>query len=238
MKLSLLILSVLTGTLLSAQNSNSIMSRWHKSDKIEISDYQLVRKTGLFFCISNDNDNIFIDLKFDKPEDQKMILNQGLVMWINMDGKQVKTQGVRYPTGSQKPGIRNGAFNSKDIADGNGSPDNLISMANSIEIIGFISEQERRFPSQNADNFRGSLRYDKGILYYNMVMPLAKLPVRNSKEGNGAMPFTLGIEYGFPVELNNPDEKTAIRRNPRDQQAAAGSEIQWIRNVRLVTKKD
>ena len=27
-------------------------------------------------------------------------------------------------------------------------------------------------------------------------MPVAKLPVRNSRDGSGAMPFTLGIEYG------------------------------------------
>lgn len=235
MKLSLLIISVLIGTVMFAQNGNTIMSRWHNSDKIEISDYQSLKKTGLFFYISNDKDNIYIDLKFDKPEDQRMILNEGLVLWINMDGKPVKIQGIRYPTGSQKPGMRNGVLNSKDNVKGNGDPDYLISMANSIEIIGFISEQERHFPSQNVDNFRGSLRYDKGILFYRMVMPLAKLPVRNSKDGNGAMPFTMGIEYGFPVELNKPDEKVNIGRNPRVQQAASGSEIQWIKNVRLAT---
>ena len=237
MKLSLLIVSVLIDTVVFAQNGNIIMSRWHNSDKVEMSDYQSVRKTGLYFYISNDNDNIYIDLKFDKPEDQRMILNEGLVLWINMDGKPVKIQGIRYPTGSQKPGMRSGAINSKDKANGNGDPEYLISMANSIEIIGFISEQERRFPSQNADNFRGSLRYDNGILFYRLIMPVAKLPVRNSKEGNGAMPFTLGIEYGFPVDLNKPDEKGDIRRNPRVQQAAAGSEIQWIKNIKLATSK-
>jgi hypothetical protein len=68
-------------------------------------------------------------------------------------------------------------------------------------------------------------------------MPVAKLPVRNSKEGNGAMPFTLGIEYGFPPVNNKPDEKMDSPRNARFQQTVAGSEMHWIKNVRLATSK-
>lgn len=237
MKLTLLIVSVVFGTVSYAQNGNSVISRWHNSDDVEMSDYQFVRKTGLSFYISNDIDNIYLDLKFDKPEDQKMILKEGLIIWISMDGKPVKNLGVRYPTGPQKSGSRKFAINPESNAVPKDDTESLVSMANSIELIGFISEQERRFPSQNADNFRGSVRYDKGILFYRMIMPLAKLPVRNSKGGNGAMPFTLGIEYGFPYDLNKPDEMTTKGRNPKSQQTSTGSEIQWIKNVRLASSK-
>ena len=41
-------------------------------------------------------------------------------------------------------------------------------------------------------------------------MPLARLPVRNSKAGRGAMPFTLGIEYGSSKSTN----KEGLSRGP------------------------
>ena len=64
-----------------------------------------------------------------------------------------------------------------------GSEDNpTVAMANTIELIGFISEQERHFPAANADNFNGMVKFDdSGKLFYRLVMPIAKLPVRNSK---------------------------------------------------------
>jgi hypothetical protein len=237
MKSSLFILAVLFCTGLFAQNGNTNLSRWHNNDKADVSDYQSVRKSGLYFYISNDNDNVYIDLKFENREAQSMILKQGMIIWINMDGKPGKIMGIRYPAGSQQQLNRNNKVQPDSDADQYSNPVTLLSMANTIELIGFISEQERRFPSQNADNFRGSVRYDGGVLYYKMVMPIAKLPVRNSKEGNGAMPFTLGIEYGFSPDINKPDGKAIAGRNTRDQQTVAGSEIHWIKNVKLATSK-
>jgi hypothetical protein len=237
MKSSLIIVLGSLCSFMFAQSGNTNLSSWHNSDKVDMSDYQSVRNSGLYFHISNDNDNVYIDLKFDKHEDQNMILNEGLILWINMDGKPVKILGVRYPAGSQKQSGRSNTSHFENNANQNDSPITLLSMANTIELIGFISETERRFPSQNADNFRGSVTYENGILFYKMLMPVAKLPVRNSKEGKGAMPFTMGIEYGFPPDINKTDDKMGTRRNARVMQTVTGSEMHWIKNVRLATSK-
>jgi hypothetical protein len=237
MKSSLIIVFGSLCSFIFAQNGNTYLSRWHNSDKVDMSDYQSVRNSGLYFHISNDNDNVYIDLKFDNPEDQNMILKEGLILWINMDGKPIKILGVRFPARSQKLAGRSSAGHFENNVNQNASLVTLLQMANTIELIGFISESERRFPSQNADNFRGSVTYEDGILFYKMLMPIVKLPVRNSKGGNGAMPFTLGIEYGFPPDVNKTDDKMSTRRNARVLQTATGSEMHWIKNVRLATSK-
>lgn len=246
MKSFILILLFFICAGLNAQKGNLTLSRWHLNDKVETSDFHLIKKSRLYYFISNDNDNIYIDLKVDDQGVQSRILKEGLTIWINMDDRPLKKMGVRYPTGSH------GAT--------------LLSLANTIELIGFTNERERHFPSENADNFRGSVKYDEeGTLYYKMVMPIAKLPVRNSKDGNGAMPFTLGIEYG---ENLNPSSSSAyasggtresatgssgsggrrpgkvrgtpagsMGRNSAIPQAAVGSELYWIKNVKLATSK-
>ena len=51
-------------------------------------------------------------------------------------------------------------------------------------------------------------------------MPITKLPVRNSKDHSGAMPFTLGIDYGPPVP--KPPFKPLLL---------------WIKNIKLANNK-
>jgi hypothetical protein len=212
---------------LNAQKGNLIQSRWHSSDKIEDSDYQLIKKAGLSCSISNDNNNIYIRLKTSERVIQEKILKRGLVVWINMDDKDQAKMGIRYPIGSE-----NQKSNKRSDKSNNADSDTLsvLSMANTIELVGFISEQERRFPAQNPDNFTGSVKYEKGILYYKMVMPIAKIPVRNSKQGNGAMPFTLGFEYGFIPQMQSSS-------NPSAGSHGVSADLNWINHVKLATSR-
>jgi hypothetical protein len=114
-------------------------------------------------------------------------------------------------------------------------------MANTIEILGFITEQQRRFPAENRDSFRGSVKLDEGgILFYKLIMPLAKLPLRNSRDNRGAMSFMIGIEYGSSAGTN----KTGAARGPAPSSifhsgssGRGGSEQIWIKDVRLATSK-
>ena len=41
-------------------------------------------------------------------------------------------------------------------------------------------------------------------------MPIAKLPLRNSKQGNGAIPFAIGIEYGILSSVNKSANQTSL----------------------------
>jgi hypothetical protein len=226
---------------LNAQKGNLNLSRWYFTDKIEVSDYQLIRKAKLYYNLSNDNENLYINIKVEDRGIQNRILKEGLTIWINMDSKKAKKMGIRFPIGSQNQGGHKKADHSENNALPDVSTVNPLSLANTIELIGFTSEEKRHFPSENHDNFRGSVKYDEsGILYYKMVMPIERLPVRNSREGHGAMPFNLGIEYGSLPEMN----MTGENRGPAPSSAfrsvgthGEASELNWINNVRLATSK-
>ena len=73
-----------------ARTGNLNLCRWHTTDKIEASDYQLLRKEKLYAFLSNDNDNIYINLKVDDQAVQERILKEGLTIWINMDNREIK----------------------------------------------------------------------------------------------------------------------------------------------------
>jgi hypothetical protein len=71
-------------------------------------------------------------------------------------------------------------------------------------------------------------------------MPVAKLPVRNSKNGHSAMPFNLGIEYGSLPLANQP----GVNRGPaptsifHSKPSGGGTtELCWINDVKLATSK-
>lgn len=192
---------------LNAQKGKLFLSSWHENGNAELnvpSDrYSYFKKGKLYYFLSNDNDNIYIDMKIEDSGVQNRILKQGLTVWVNMDNKVAKKMGISFPIGSQYSGGRNEPNMSDIKINADGSLVSPLSLANTIELIGFTSEEERRFPSDNADNFRASVKYDnEGTLHYKMLMPIAKLPVRNSKDGDGAMPFTFGIEYGV-LRLTN-----------------------------------
>ena len=241
MKSLLIIFSVLICTSSFAQKRNLNLSRWHSKDKIESADYMPVRNSGLSCFISNDNDNIYINIKVDNRKIQHRILTEGMTIWVNMDGQEVKKMGIRFPLGSKNQSGRKNPVHDENTTANEESMDNLILMANTIEIVGFISEQQRRFPSENHDSFRGSVKLEDGaVLYYKLIIPVAKLPMRNSRDGHGAMPFNLGIEYGSLTETKNSGPNRGPAPNSIFHSGSAGrggSDLIWIRDVRLATSR-
>lgn len=240
MKSYVLILSFIFCSGLNAQNRNLTLSRWHQKDIVEESDYMHIKKAKLYYSFSNDYDNLYINIKVDDRNVQSRILKEGLTIWINMDGKEIKKLGVRFPLGSQNQGSRRKA----DSHENNSSPDqnavNLLTLANTIELIGFINEQQRHFPADNHDSFRGSVMIGEGgILYYKLIIPIVKLPVRNSREGRGAMPFAIGIEYGSSSMQNKQENRgpkpSSVFRPVRSGEGS--SELNWINNFKLATSK-
>ena len=180
-------------------------------------------------------------MKVEDRKIQKRILTEGLTLWINMDGREEKKMGIRFPLGSRNQPGRKKTEHEENTPTRVESIENLLSMANTIEILGFISEQQRRFPAENRDSFRGSVKLEEeGNLYYKLIMPVAKLPLRNSRDSHGAMPFILGIEYGsLPVtnrsEVNRGPAPSSIFHS--GSSGKGGSELIWIKDVRLATSK-
>lgn len=214
MKSFILICLVLISLNLNPQKGKGILSRWTNGGvqemNIDPADYTWLKKGKLFYFISNDNEFIYLFLKTEDPGVQHKILEQGLTVWVNMDNKSVKKMGVRFPVGSQNSGERKKPGTPDLILDSEGKPATPLSLANTIELTGFVNENERRFPADNPDSFRGLVRYDNdGILHYKLLMPIEKLPVRNSRDGLGAMPITFGIEYQTATSMNSHRSNTA-----------------------------
>lgn len=218
MKTFVVLLLVIVSTNLSAQKGKFYMNSWHQppDNKMNIPSekYSYFDKGKLFYYLSNDNENVYVDIKGEDPSVQTRILKEGMTIWINMDRKMAKKMGVRFPIGSEyAPGHKKGSLHEGET-NPDGSLVTPLEMANTIELVGFKGEDSRRFPSDNADTFRGSVRYDsEGTLHYNLTIPIDKIPLRNSKDGNGAMPFTLGIEYGAPP-VNSDNQRTMAPPSP------------------------
>jgi len=207
---------------LNGQSHHKNQIRWHESDRLEANDFISFGRTGLHYCVSNDKDNLYLDLVFDEAKDQKMIFRSGLLIWIDMNGKTMKKTGIRYPMGTDYQGSRRRSY---QVGADNQSPQNPEapqSNLNTIELVGFTGESERHFPADNPDNFRGSLAMGKdGKLFYRLILPLSKLAMRNSRESGGTMPFSIGIEYGFSSGSN--DKEQAANSAPSYDYQSGGS---------------
>ena len=214
---------------INAQKGNIYLSRWINETKdyvnIPNDDYSYSGKGKFYYFIANGSDNLIIYIKTGDPVVQNRILKEGLTVWICMDKKLIRNMGVRFPIGSLYSGSNNPAKIPGTETKQDGSPSGSLSAANTIELIGFTGEIYRRFPSENADSFNGSVKFDnEGILHYQMIMPITKLPLRNSRDGVGAMPFTFGIEYGAVI-------------NPAQKKTSVPSVLIWIMNIKLATSK-
>ena len=223
-----------------AQKGKLFISSWKENEDVGLSipasSYTYLKKGKIYYSISNSNDNLFLDLKIEDTGVQDRILKQGLIVWINMERKLTKTMGVRFPIGSQYSGGRSEHNLPNTNIDTKGDPVTPLSLANMVELIGFISEETRRFPADNFDNFRGSVKYDDhGNLNYKMVMPIAKMPVRNSKEGYGAMPFALGIEYKPQGHLSTVNANMGAGTD--SYQNDITPVLLWIKNIKLAATR-
>lgn len=184
------------------QNEKNFQSHWRADNtnvsKLTDDNFEFFKRGNFLYYISNDKDNLYIDIKIEDSGVQYKILQEGLTVWINADGKLQKKVGIRYPLGvkfTRGPGMRNSG------STGSASP---LAMANTIQLIGFQGQEPNMFPAKNQDNFSGSMEYDdQGNLYYTLKMPVSRLPFISAKEGAGFEPCSIGIEYGGMPEMGN-----------------------------------
>jgi hypothetical protein len=183
------------------QKKSEFVSIWYshgnEGSEIPADNFQYFKKGKLYYCLSNDRDNIYLDLKIDDSEVQTKILKQGMTVWINTDGKQVKKTGVRFPIGTQNPGRPGMPNTAKPAQNIEGNPNSPINQANTIQLIGFTKDKMNRIPANNADNFRGSVRYnEEGILIYKLVIPISKIEMDSNKSEAEQALLTFGVEEG------------------------------------------
>lgn len=59
--------------------------------------------TGINFDVANDERNIYLIVRVADTTSQRQILQNGLEVWINKDGKKKNTTGITYPMAPDKP---------------------------------------------------------------------------------------------------------------------------------------
>jgi uncharacterized membrane protein YgcG len=190
---------------LNAQKEKFFASKWREnspeSTPPAASDYVVAKKDVFLYCLSNDDKNIYVDAKITESIEQNKVLQMGLTVWINTDGKSRKLIGVRYPIGAQ--------YSRGQGRRGEGQGNSLVqpsplAQANTIELVGFKDVETTRFPSNNPDNFRGFVKYDNdGNLLYSLTIPKSKLPAGGKNKDGSMMPMNLAIEYGAPPAMDS-----------------------------------
>jgi hypothetical protein len=203
-----LVLIVICGAVF-AQKSKVPGMQWRDNPTEEmpapVSEFSSLDKGKILCYLSNDDNNLFIDMIIPDPGVQKKILDIGLSIWIDPAGKEKKVMGVRFPIGAasvrsmlERKGERATEEEVKLY-----SQNSALAMAYEIDITGFGEWPMLRVPASGGEGFAASIRYnDDGDLIYRLLIPRDKVAFGESK--GQMVPFSLGIEYGSAYVMPRP----------------------------------
>jgi hypothetical protein len=200
------LLSLAISTCIFAQKDKLFYLNWHDKGHDNItfqpSELTYTEKGKFYYNLSNDRDNLYIDLKIFDKDVQRQVLTSGLTLWINVNGKKGKKTGLRYPARMGNPGSLDMQLNQNQL---NGMPGRGIQsggtgmqapMSVGIELIGLGGSDHKFIPAAEMNTFRGSMRFDKDRnLWYELVFPLAKMPEASAKMKNSNGLIILGFSY-------------------------------------------
>ncbi len=177
MKMFVTFLSLTISTCTFAQKDKSFYLNWHDKGHDNIafqsSDLKYTERGKFYYNLSNDRDNLYIDLRIFDKDVQRQVLKSGLTVWINTNGRKGKKTGLRYPARIGNQG--------KPDMPGRGIPSRGAGIqtppAAGIELIGLVDSDHSFISAAEMNTFRGSMRFDKeGNMWYELVFPLAKCP--------------------------------------------------------------
>lgn len=140
---SIIFMSLCFGQVAQAANNKSVyktdvtVDGLNKEWKAPLPRYN--KNVGLNYDISNDERNLYIIVRVTDTASVRQVMQNGLEVWINKDGKKKNTAGITYPMAPDKAkaGARPGIQNMK-TADG-------FSMnINELTLTGFYLENGRQ----------------------------------------------------------------------------------------------
>jgi len=204
MKLSITLLALVLCISLNAQKDKNLTSKWFDgtggTPEPTTADFIVAKKGVILYAIFNDDKNIYFQSKITESIEQNKVLQLGLTLWITNDGRTKKTNGIHYPIGVKNS--RGSRGSSRESILNSESP---LAMANTIELFGFQNIERKRFPAENTDNCRGSIKYDNdGNLIYSMVIPISMIPEESKKVQGKPVVYNFAIEYGAMPENARP----------------------------------
>lgn len=200
MKKLLMIIPVVFCNILYGQSEKSYQCYWHETGTdvfvAHSTDFKYSENDMLYYRISNDRDNIYVDVKIFDDEIKQQVLSSGLTIWIDPEGKKLKKTGIVYPVRmpDQRNSISTDVAKSQETHDSQNfhnmyehhdrrAPGNIAdSLKNSIRLLGFSDSGPVMVTSNENDNFKGSLRVRKeeNMLFYKVIMPKWRSLRRNA----------------------------------------------------------
>ncbi|MGD0583316.1 MAG: hypothetical protein ABR974_10265 [Bacteroidales bacterium] len=159
--------------------------------RLTTQDYHSYKKGRVLVYLSNDDSCFYIDMKIPEIPDQTHILRTGLTVWVSTDGKHHKTDGIKFPVGTGRPG----SYSGRGQVSQNNSAGSL-DQVKTIELMGFGKEEPQILPSDNKNNVRGHLWYDRiGDLFYRLTIPFSKFPGADQAGYKPGNLLTFGVEF-------------------------------------------
>ncbi|HLN21809.1 MAG TPA: hypothetical protein VK213_12010 [Bacteroidales bacterium] len=190
MKAFTVVLSLFITSMVFSQKG-SYSCQWRSSEeKVTLPALQYSEKGKFQYQLSNDNANLFVDLKITDKNVQRQILTSGLTLWISPDGKKVKKSGVRYP--AQQPPQGQDAAKMQGPPRGRPAP----AQANTMELIG-LGNNDGFITVPGDKGFSAIIKQElDGVMIYDVKLPLAEITSPGSSLEPGAL--AVGFEYkGF-----------------------------------------
>jgi hypothetical protein len=200
--LLLFVLAVFSWPAANAQKLNAYQSKWYASLEKEteealINQMQLDAKSQFLFLISNDEQNLYIDLVVaDRAAIQK-IMRYGLTTWFNPEAKQKKALGVEFPVTSEGKEQPQNFARDKNADKKEMRMAMMASKNQEMTLIGFGEKKEKQVIDPKIDtSFDGNVEMlEGGRLKVSLVISLAKL--QRSDLASFSNPLSIGFETGY-----------------------------------------
>ncbi|MDA3890783.1 MAG: hypothetical protein PF517_03870 [Salinivirgaceae bacterium] len=189
---------------------SAIIAKWQKdeyqqSSNIPRLDYWYNNEEKMLYLVTNDNENLYIHFKALEKASQGKILNFGFTVWVDINGKNKKHKGIKFPIGKKEetPPSQNHENQRNGL---NKQDDLLLNNDLEIELIGFSETDESEFiQAKNKGDIKGQLSFNEyNELQYMLTIPFNRIGIKNINDKI----ISLNMESGSPG-INNPESRSA-----------------------------
>jgi hypothetical protein len=165
------------------------------------------KTTGINYSIANDKQNLYLILRVANESVQRQIMQNGLEIWINKNGKKKKVTGITFPlpmaaakdgqkgTGSNMPsGMQEGVQgSSRSEASAPKAPEMDIALrANELSLKGFLIDNGQR-PTKGCPIQVALSKDASNCLIYELAVPFNTFYKEQLEPGDNQIAFCIGI---------------------------------------------
>ncbi len=214
--------------------------RTEGAERTPESEFTPIERGNILCHLSNDDTHFYIEMIISHSPTQRMILDSGVNIWIDSEGRRNKSVAVRYPAGAEVVRMQLQARGSRRTEKENRLlfENRPTALAYEIHFAGFGEGGPPRSISADGDEYKAFVRYDEeGNLLYFLKFPRSIFALERDRRGD-TVSFSIGIEYGATRAVPSvaPTQGTGA---PGGRSGGAGAvpsppvppKIVWIRGL-------